>query len=330
MTRIIIYTFVIFIISQSLYAHELRPGYLEIKSINKDTYSVFFKVPGRGIDKRLALYVELPSGSEIVTPIVTKYSQLAFIDRLTFRIANIEGSEIKVKGLSESLTDVIVRVNLGENNIQTHRLTPSSPSFIVKGNPDKLKVIKTYTILGIEHILKGIDHLLFLVCLLIIAKTRNRILITITGFTIAHTITLALSALNIVRVPVAPVEAVIALSIVFVAREIINKNEDSLTHKYPITVSSSFGLLHGFGFASVLKDIGLPQNEIVSSLLFFNLGVEIGQILFVFMIIAFIYLIKYILNKPTAALLRLELHTAYIVGCLASFWLIERIYSFWY
>ena len=171
---------------------------------------------------------------------------------------------------------------------------------------------------------------MFLVCLLIISKTRNRILITITGFTIAHSVTLVLSALNIVKVPVAPVEAVIALSIVFVAREIFKNKKDTLTYKYPITVSSSFGLLHGFGFASVLKEIGLPQNDILSSLLFFNVGVEIGQLLFVVLILAIVYLFKTIFIKRLDYFFRYEKQTGFVIGCIASFWMIQRVFSFWF
>lgn len=331
MIRALFILFLTFFISYPLNAHELRPAYLEIKSINEDTYSVLFKIPARGPDKRLALYLNLPKNIKTITKVNTKFTGSAFVERSTIqKPGGLKGSTISINGLSNTLTDVLVRIELNKDEIQTLRLTPKSSSFIVEGNPGKFKVIKTYLLLGIEHILKGIDHLLFLVCLLIIAKTPKKILITITGFTIAHSITLILSALNLVKIPIAPVEAVIALSIVFVAREIIQKNETSLTYKYPIAVSSSFGLLHGFGFASVLKEIGLPQNEIISSLLFFNVGVEIGQILFVAGFITILYFLKIIINKSYEYFFKFEKVTAFVIGCLASFWMIQRVYSFWF
>ena len=161
---------------------------------------------------------------------------------------------------------------------------------------NKMQIAKDYTSLGVRHILEGYDYLLFLACLIMIAGTGRRILITVTGFTVAHSITLALSAFNLLRVPSAPVEAVIALSIVFLASEIAKEPRDTLTYKYPALVSVAFGLLHGLGFASVLRQIGLPQTEIVMGLLFFNIGVEIGQLAFIAMIILIYKLFMFVTN----------------------------------
>ena len=152
-------------------------------------------------------------------------------------------------------------------------------------------MVKTYLVFGVEHILSGMDHLLFIACLIFIAGTWRRILVTITGFTIAHSLTLTLSALELIRLPVPPIEATIALSIVFLAREIALDRRDTLTWRYPIAVSAGFGLLHGLGFASALKDIGLPQTEIPAALLAFNVGVEIGQIMFVSSMLVVFWLI---------------------------------------
>jgi hydrogenase/urease accessory protein HupE len=196
-------------------------------------------------------------------------------------------------------------------------------------------VARDYLALGVRHILEGYDHLLFLVCLMLIAGTGRRILITITGFTIAHSLTLALSALGLVHVPVAPVEAAIALSIVFLALEIVRGDRASLSYRYPIAVSSSFGLLHGFGFAAVLGETGLPQTEIPAALLFFNLGVELGQLIFVVGMIL-VYQLARLGMRTTAGtdlpLDRLrpwEVPAAYAVGILASFWMIQRVATFW-
>ena len=322
---------IVLIVGSAAYAHELRPAYLELQAINDDTFSVLFKVPGRGQQKRLALYVQFPEDIKTITPVKTTFTGTAFIERSTIRRdGGLGGAEISIKGLSQTLTDVLVRIEYQNKSTQVQRLTPKSPSFVIKPAPGRYDIAKTYLLLGVEHILLGIDHLLFLVCLIIIAGTGRRILITITGFTVAHSITLILSALNIVNIPVPPVEAVIALSIIFVATEIAKGSKDTFTYKYPIAVSSSFGLLHGFGFASVLKEIGLPQTEIISSLLFFNIGVEIGQLLFISGFILIMLLCKSIFNKSYDYFTRFERPAAYIIGSLATFWMIQRVYSFWY
>jgi hydrogenase/urease accessory protein HupE len=196
-------------------------------------------------------------------------------------------------------------------------------------------VARDYLMLGVRHILEGYDHLLFLACLLLIAGTGRRIFITITGFTLAHSITLVLSALGVLRVPIPPVEAAIAFSIVFLAVEIVRGNERSLTYRHPIVVSSSFGLLHGLGFAAVLAEAGLPQIEIPAALLSFNLGVELGQVLFVVGIVVLFQLLRLAaraLGKGDLAvstLRPLEAPAAYAVGILACFWMIQRVATFW-
>jgi hydrogenase/urease accessory protein HupE len=161
------------------------------------------------------------------------------------------------------------------------------------------------------------------------------VLITITGFTIAHSITLALAALDVIRIPTPPVEAAIALSVVFLAWEIVKNDETQLTYRYPVAVSMSFGLLHGLGFAAVLRDIGLPQTELPTALLFFNVGVEIGQILFVLALVALFLLARPVLRK----VLESDDHdvhwnwittpASYVIGGVASYWLIDRISGFW-
>jgi hydrogenase/urease accessory protein HupE len=210
---------------------------------------------------------------------------------------------------------------------QTEVIIPELESFAT--------VARDYLRLGVRHILEGYDHLLFLACLLLIAGTGRRIFITITGFTLAHSITLALSALGVVHVPIPPVEAAIALSIVFLAVEIVRGNENSLTYRYPIAVASSFGLLHGFGFAAALAETGLPQVEIPAALLFFNLGVELGQILFVIGVVVLFQLIRLAARAlgdddlSVRALKPLQTPAAYAVGILACFWMIQRVATFW-
>jgi hydrogenase/urease accessory protein HupE len=184
----------------------------------------------------------------------------------------------------------------------------------------------------VEHIWTGIDHLLFVTCLLWIAQTSRRILITITGFTFAHSITLVLSALNIVRVPVPPVEAAIALSVAFLAAEVIRGPRHNLVWQYPIVVSSAFGLLHGFGFAAALAEIGLPQTELAVGLLCFNVGVEIGQVLFVVGIVGTIRLFQRLLDARSCLSLRASgaarAGVGYAVGTAAALWFVERTAAF--
>jgi hydrogenase/urease accessory protein HupE len=181
--------------------------------------------------------------------------------------------------------------------------------------------------LGIEHILLGIDHLLFVLALIMITKGKWRILKTITAFTLAHSITLSLAALGIVNFPGPPVEAVIALSIVFLASEIIRNfnGQQTLTSKKPWIVAFTFGLLHGFGFAGALADIGLPQTEIPLALAFFNIGVELGQIIFVIAMLLVIYLLQLKKEWPTY----LKKIPPYAIGSLAAYWMIERVAGFW-
>jgi hydrogenase/urease accessory protein HupE len=230
----------------------------------------------------------------------------------------------------------LYKIKLANGEEHTRILKPSETSWTVPDAEDPFAVATQYTWLGIEHIWIGIDHLLFVACLLFIARGTRRLLITITGFTVAHSITLALSALDIVRIPTPPVEAAIALSVVFMAWEIAKGNDESLTYRYPVAVSSSFGLLHGFGFAAVLRDIGLPQTELPTALLFFNVGVEIGQILFIVALLAAFVLLRPVFVRLLRAARDSDVHwsslttpASYLIGSVASYWMIQRIAGFW-
>jgi len=219
----------------------------------------------------------------------------------------------------------------------TAMLTPTSPDWNIPVKATRGNIALEYLALGVEHIIGGLDHLLFVLGLLIIAATLKRILWTVTGFTIAHSITLSLSSLGLISIPIVPVEAVIALSIVFLAFEISREHTDSLTYHYPIIISFGFGLLHGLGFASALGEIGLVQNEIVISLLFFNLGVEAGQLAFIFLVSILFFAIRRVtknltLNeyaiKDLMTRQRMDLIAAYVIGIPSSYWLIDRVAQF--
>ncbi len=316
-------------------AHESRPLYVEIAETEPLLFAVQWKTPP-SVPSGNSPEITMPPGCELQTPRTVSASGRGRVARRVYRCA--EDPAGRAIGINYPVFNpsVSTLVRISRHSGETHSVlgTPEETRLEIPAGESFGGVAKQYLALGVGHILEGYDHLLFLVCLLVIAGTGRRILITITGFTIAHSITLALSALDIVKVPVAPVEAAIALSIVFLAVEIARGDKDSLTYRYPISVASTFGLLHGFGFAAVLGEAGLPQTEIPAALLFFNVGVELGQIAFVLAVI-FAYqalrLLAGTLTKRRFSLEELrsfEIPTAYLVGSLASFWMIERVAGF--
>ena len=239
----------------------------------------------------------------------------------------LQGKILTIEGLNKTLIDALVTITYLNGEKVTMMLQADKDSSIIPGETSTYDVIKTYSKLGIEHILLGIDHLLFVLALIIITNGKWKIIKTITAFTIAHSITLSLAALGFVNFPTPPVEAVIALSIVFLAVEIVkNQNgQETLTSKKPWLVAFTFGLLHGFGFAGALANIGLPQQDIPFALAFFNVGVEIGQIAFVLIVLAIIRLLS--LKKQWSLII--QRIPPYAIGSLATFWMIERIVGFW-
>lgn len=316
------------------YADEYRPAYLEFKQTSDNEFNMLWKVPAKGQNQRLSLYVELPSDITKTSETVSAFIGGAYIERsIINRQGGLAGSRISIKGLERVSTDVLVRIQRLDGTSETARLNARSSSFIVKGAPELWGVVNTYLVFGIEHILKGFDHLLFVACLIFIAGTWRRILVTITGFTLAHSITLTLAGLELVRLPIPPIEATIALSIVFLAREIALDRRDTLTWRHPIAVSASFGLLHGFGFASALAEIGLPQTAIPAALLAFNVGVEIGQVVFVVSVIFIFQLITQGLKSLKVDsgnwVQKIEKPMAYAVGSITMIWTLERVSGFW-
>jgi hydrogenase/urease accessory protein HupE len=237
-----------------------------------------------------------------------------------------------IEGLSATSTDVLVRIESLAGAIQTERLSPTKTTFVVQAAPGAGEVAATYLRLGVEHILIGFDHLLFVLALVILVRDWRRVAVTVTAFTIAHSMTLAAATLGFVNVPGPPVEATIALSIMLVSVEIVNarRGQPSLTARLPWLVAFSFGLLHGFGFAGALAEVGLPQHAIPVALLFFNVGVEIGQLIFVAAILALISLLRYAASRRLEparvqrTLDRLDVTIAYGIGITAAYWLVER------
>ena len=317
-------------------AHEVRPGYLEISEVEPAVYDVLWKVPARG-DLRLALYAHLPAECTGTTD-AGSFVGGAFVSRWRASCpGGLVGQRIAVDGLSATRTDVLVRVAHLGGVVQTTRLTPETPAFEVAAVPTAGEVSSTYFGLGVEHILLGIDHLLFVLGLLLLVGNWRRLIVTVTAFTVAHSITLAAATLGFVHVPQAPVEAVIALSVMFVAAEILRAahGRTSLTARVPWVVAFVFGLLHGLGFAGALREVGLPQTDIPLALLFFNIGVEVGQLAFIAAVVAVLAVIAR-LSKGTGvrargtwqaeALVRAPL--AYLIGCTAAYWTIDRTIGF--
>ena len=318
--------------ASSVSAHEVRPAYLELRQTGPETYDALWKVPGQGEHLRLGLYVEFPVGSTNVTAPRASMANNAFTERWTVKQAGgLTGGTIHIAGLTATMTDVLVRLERLDGSAQVTRLTPSAPSFVVEAAPRAAQVAATYLKLGIEHILLGIDHLLFVLALLILVKGTRRLIATVTAFTVAHSLTLAGATLRLVQVPGPPVEAAIALSIVFVASEIMHSRQGQagLAERFPWVVAFSFGLLHGFGFASALSEVGLPQSAISVALFFFNVGVELGQLLFIASVFVVIALARRIMrssgmSQPAWAW-RIP---PYAIGSVAMFWVIQRSAAF--
>ena len=309
------------------HADVFRPAYLELREAGEDRYDVLWKVPAQG-ESRLAVTVQFPEGTEEVTEPVGLFNDGAHVARWQVRRnGGLAGQVLSIGGIAGGVTDVIVRVERRDGTSQVERLLPQRPEFTVKGPTGTAEIAWSYLVLGVEHILGGIDHLLFVLALLLIVRGGKRIIVTITAFTVAHSLTLVAATLGWVNVPGPPVEAMIALSIVFVAAEIVHglRGKPGLTARAPWLVAFSFGLLHGFGFAGALAEVGLPQTAIPVALLMFNVGVEIGQLIFVAAVMA-----------VRALRMRARVHgrswmpyvPPYAIGAVAMLWVIERIDAF--
>lgn len=340
MKRVLLISLMMFIhglgLPPTVQADDSRPLYVEIREVAENTYTLQLKTPPSiaAFNRPTVLFPD--DCVEVSGPTLRETGRGRSKGRTGQRYYRCEdslsGRTVSIHypaytPSTSSLMKFIVQTGLTHTVI----LGPQETAWRVPEAETKSRVARDYTRLGIQHIWAGKDHLLFLVCLLWIAGSLRRILTTITGFTLAHSVTLALSALDIIRVPVPPVEAVIALSVVFLATEIAKGRRGNLTWRYPIVVSSSFGLLHGLGFAAVLNEIGLPQMELVTGLLFFNVGVEIGQVLFAVVVTTGIYLLKRSAvhwTSGSALQDRLQTVMSYGVGCTASYWLIDRTVNF--
>lgn len=313
----------------NVYAHESQPGLLQlIQQQETRRYEVLWRIPIY-YGKPHPASLQLPAGWKTLAPPTMRQLADSVLHRRVVLVdaQTIHGSMIRLPGLETTTTDVLVRVEFANGTTSTALIKPTQPWLIIEGPRPVLQVAWDYTRLGVEHILSGIDHLLFVLALLLIVTGMSRLLITITSFTLAHSITLAAATLGWLWVPGPPVEAVIALSILFLASELVkvSHGEQSLTANYPWLVAFTFGLLHGFGFAGALSEVGLPENEIPLALLMFNVGVELGQVLFVIAMLVLIFLLKKIRMQWPAWSRQIP---AYAIGAMAAFWFVQRVSGF--
>jgi hydrogenase/urease accessory protein HupE len=312
----------------TLSAHEVRPAYLQLHQTGPDTYDVLWKVPALGDAMRLSLSVLLPHSCWNLKQPHGLFANNAYTEQWSVECeGGLAGSTVRIEGLSATLTDVLVRVERLDGSSQVTRVMSSSPSFVVEAMPRRFEVARTYLELGIEHILTGVDHLLFVSGLLLLVSGTRRLLLTVSAFTLSHTVTLTLATLGFVHVPPAPVEAAIALSILFVALEVLRKhsNPTALAQRKPWLVAFSFGLLHGLGFAGGLSAAGLPSAHIPLALGFFSAGVEVGHFSFVGSALLVLAALRRWVSRLPPWSWRIA---PYGIGSCASFWLIARLVAF--
>ena len=309
-------------------AHRLSPAFFGLTETAPNTFNVQWKV---SISGGLAAVLEprVPDGCSLTEGVRTYVVDDVRLQHGALSCPDgLGGKAFTVNGLAQTQTDVLLRVDYLDGTASNQRLTPTAPTVTISDRPSALEVVRTYLVLGVEHILLGVDHLLFVLALLLIVKGVGRLVATVTAFTVAHSITLAAATLGFVHVPSAPVEAVIALSILFLASELARQRtgasaaaSTNLTQRIPWLMAFSFGLLHGFGFAGALSEVGMPQQAVPLALLFFNVGVEIGQLIFVAVVLGAAWALHRARLTPPRWLPRA---TAYAVGSVAAFWVFER------
>lgn len=314
------------------FAHESRPAYLEIEEVTPHHYRVLWRTP-TAAGMPLPVMLKLPENIRNITEPASQQLSDSRIERQMIDAGadGLTGKRIEFVGLQATITDVLVRMKTLDGQDSTTLIHPAQAWFEATAAPSKFRVAASYLLLGIEHIWSGVDHLLFILGLMILVKGTRRLIATVTAFTVAHSITLAGATLGFVRVPQQPVEACIALSIVFVATEIIHSRQgrQGWTESWPWIVAFTFGLLHGFGFAGALREVGLPQTAIPVALLFFNVGVEVGQLLFIAAILSVVALGRWVIRRLAIPQPAWAWRVApYSIGGIAAFWMVQRIAAF--
>jgi hypothetical protein len=309
-------------------ADEFRPALLQINEREGGWIDVTWKVPMAG-EKVLALTPVLPEFLEPLGPGSGHRTGGVWIVSSVYSSGGrtLNGATVGVDGLSLIPADVVVQINLLDGAQHSAILRSTSSRFTIPEQVTKMQLAVSYWRMGTIHILEGFDHLLFLLTLLLIVTGFWQLLKTVTAFTLAHSLTLALATLGVVHIPQVPTEAVISLSIVLLAVEVVRKNAGQLTlsEQYPWLIAFTFGLVHGLGFAGALSEIGVPQNAVPLALLMFNVGVETGQILFV-VTVSLLLAGLHRVHIPSAV--GLARAAPYAIGGIAAFWTIERVAAF--
>ena len=305
-------------------AHEVRPGFLELRESDPTTYSLLWKRPTGG-EVEIQIAPVVPEGCRLATPDRQQLTPGAVLVRGTLTCeGGLAGRTLRIAGLETTITDVLVRIHHADGRLESHLLRPATPSVTLGGVTTGLQRSLSYVQLGLQHILLGVDHLLFVLGLLLIVANRWMLVKTITSFTVAHSITLAIATLGYASAPLPPLNAAIALSILFLGPEIVRvwRGETSFTIRHPWVVAFAFGLLHGFGFASGLSAMGLPRAEIPLALLLFNVGVEVGQVAFVVLVVLLERAFRTLeIRWPRWA----QALPGYAVGSLGAYWTIQRM-----
>ena len=310
-------------------AHRLSPAFFGLTETVTDRFDVQWKV---SISGGLAAVLEpqIPAGCSLASSVRTTVVDDIRLQHGTLECqGGVAGKTFTVNGLAQTQTDVLLRVDYLDGTASNQRLTPDAPTVAIPERPSAFEVVRTYLVLGVEHILLGIDHLLFVLALLLLVRGVGRLVATVTAFTVAHSVTLGAATLGFVHVPSAPVEAVIALSILFLASELARRQSAAgdggasldLTARFPWLVAFAFGLLHGFGFAGALSEVGMPASAVPLALLFFNIGVELGQLVFIAAVFGLAALARLAAVRVPAAWRQV---VAYGVGSVAAFWVVER------
>jgi len=327
--RIFFIAFTLFGLSAIASAHEGRPVYIEVNEKVAGQYEIRWKIPpvvAAGSEPMIRLSgsgCKLIAGQPRPSLIGTHYYHCEG-ESTDLKI------DLKYPGTNPVLSTLVLYRTL-DGNEQSLMASPDESTVPLPGTETAWQVAQRYSAAGVEHILEGYDHLLFVLCLMLLSGTLKRMLITVTGFTLGHSLTLGMAALANWSLPPIFVEPLIAFSILILAAEVAKNKGNTLAFKFPAAVATGFGLLHGFGFGGALAEIGLPYGLQLQALAFFNIGVEIGQILFV--VVAFSI---YMLVKNGLATLKSGLNAPllkplaiYPAGLIAGYWTLERLIGIW-
>ena len=305
-------------------AHQFAPALLQLTELDSGQVDVRWKQP---ISRVVGSHLQpvLPADCAMASESTTVKEKTGLVSSWTVSCpAGLAGSTVRIDGISGSRADALLRIIRVDGSVDSQLLTAEEASYTVGDIPSSFDVAMDYIELGADHILTGWDHLLFVLALVLIIGWGSALLWTITAFTVGHSITLAVAALGFVSMPPAPIEVGIALSILYLAYELMQKSagKPTLVVRYPWFIASAFGLLHGMGFAGALTEIGLPANEIPLALFAFNIGIELGQLAFVVAVLMMMMIIR---RLPLVTPAWGQAVPAYFIGSMAVFWILERV-----